>query len=139
MTSPMSVWALGESLGESNSEWESIPNRARAAGASFQPGRFPGLRKPAPSRAQMSRPLGRVSPLTAGDRNRADGDNVRRRSDRMGRGKKPRQVSPSHLLAIQCERHGVTAYCLVCRHLREGNGLGYWAIRSEPEEPAQAW
>ena len=53
--------------------------------------------------------------------------------------RKPKQVAESDPLAVHCGRHGVTAYCLICRHLREGVGLGYWAIRAEPEEPAQAW
>lgn len=53
--------------------------------------------------------------------------------------RKPRQVAESDPLAIHCERHGVTAYCLVCRHLREGVGLGYWALKPEAEEPSQAW
>ena len=42
-------------------------------------------------------------------------------------------------LAIHCERHGVSAYCLICRHLREQSGLKYWAIQPEPGQPAQAW
>lgn len=53
--------------------------------------------------------------------------------------KKPSQLPETHPLAIHCERHGVTAYCLLCRHLREESGLGYWAIKPEPEEPAHAW
>ena len=53
----------------------------------------------------------------------------------------PEQVAESHPPTIHCDRHGVTAYCLICRHLRDGAGLGYWAIEPEPEigEPAQAW
>lgn len=57
----------------------------------------------------------------------------------MARGKKPKQVRASHPLAIHCKRHGVTAYCLICQHLRSEEGLGYFAIAPEPEEPAQAW
>ena len=49
------------------------------------------------------------------------------------------QVAMSHPLAVRCSQHGVTAYCLICRHLWEGIGLGYWDILPEPEEPAQAW
>jgi hypothetical protein len=52
---------------------------------------------------------------------------------------RPEQVPPSHPLAVHCERHGVTAYALLCRHLAAGAGLGYFAIPPEPEEPAQAW
>ena len=53
--------------------------------------------------------------------------------------RKPKQVAKSHPLAIHCSRHGVTPYCLICRHLRENTGLGYWEIRAEPKDPAQAW
>ncbi len=53
--------------------------------------------------------------------------------------RKPKQVAESHALAIYCDQHGVTAYCLICQHLRGGVGLGYWAIKPEPKEPAQAW
>ncbi len=52
---------------------------------------------------------------------------------------KPEQVASTHPLAVHCDQHGVTAYCIVCRHLREGRGLGYWAIPPEAEEPGQAW
>jgi hypothetical protein len=41
-------------------------------------------------------------------------------------------------MAIHCDRHGVTASC-ICRHLREGRGPGYWAIKPGPDGPAQAW
>jgi hypothetical protein len=54
-------------------------------------------------------------------------------------GRKLKNVAKSHPLAIHCDRHGVTAYCLLCCHLREGTGLGYWAIKPEEKEPAQAW
>jgi hypothetical protein len=53
--------------------------------------------------------------------------------------REPKPITESHALAIHCERHGITAYCLICRHLREGDGLAYWAIEPEAEEPAQAW
>jgi hypothetical protein len=39
----------------------------------------------------------------------------------------------------QCEEHGPSPYCLICKHLRERNALGYFAIQAEPTEPAQAW
>ena len=42
-------------------------------------------------------------------------------------------------LTIRCAEHGVTPYCLICRHLRDGSGLWYFAIRAEAGEPAQAW
>ena len=48
-------------------------------------------------------------------------------------------MAASHPLAIHCVRHGITPYCVICRHLREGFGLGYFAIIPEAEEPAQAW
>jgi hypothetical protein len=51
----------------------------------------------------------------------------------------PDEIEASNPLAIHCDRHGPTAYCMICRHLREGSGLGYSAIKPEPEEPAQAW
>ncbi len=41
--------------------------------------------------------------------------------------------------AIQCEEHGSSPYCIICEHLREQNGLGYFAIQAESTEPAQAW
>ena len=57
----------------------------------------------------------------------------------MAKPKKPKQVADSHPLAIHCVRHGVTPCCLICRHLGEGSGLGYFAIKPEAEEAAQAW
>jgi hypothetical protein len=30
-------------------------------------------------------------------------------------------------------------YCIICRHLCEGSGLGYWAIKRKGDLPAQAW
>ncbi|MES2948921.1 MAG: hypothetical protein V4858_10315 [Pseudomonadota bacterium] len=40
---------------------------------------------------------------------------------------------------IECEKHGTSQYCIICRHLREKIGLEYFAIQAEPAEPAQAW
>jgi len=40
---------------------------------------------------------------------------------------------------IECEEHGLSPYCLLCTHLQEQDGLGYFAIPAEPTEPAQAW
>ena len=40
---------------------------------------------------------------------------------------------------IDCEQHGTSSYCIICRHLREQNGLGYFAIQAELTEPGQAW
>lgn len=40
---------------------------------------------------------------------------------------------------IQCDEHGDTEYCLLCQHLQTGKGLRYFAIKAEPDEPAQAW
>jgi len=40
---------------------------------------------------------------------------------------------------IACEQHGPSPYCIICRHLREETGLGYFAIPAEPKGPAQAW
>ena len=53
--------------------------------------------------------------------------------------RKPKQVPESHPLAIHCDRHGVTAYCIICQHLRDGRGLEFWEIKRDGEEPAQAW
>ena len=50
-----------------------------------------------------------------------------------------KQVGELHPLAIHCERHGVTAYCIICRHLCDCAGLGFWAIEPDLDEPAQAW
>lgn len=47
--------------------------------------------------------------------------------------------SPSPGPTINCEEHGEAEYCLICRHLLSGAGLGYFAIEAEPGEPAQAW
>ena|SRR5438876_56185 len=52
---------------------------------------------------------------------------------------KSNQPTDSDPLAICCQRHGVTTYCLICQHLRQGSGLGYFPIKPEQEEPAQAW
>ena len=51
----------------------------------------------------------------------------------------PKQVDESYPLAIHCDRHGVTAYCLICQHLRTGEGIGFWEIEAEDDEPGQAW
>jgi hypothetical protein len=53
--------------------------------------------------------------------------------------RKPKQVPESHPQAIHCDRHGVTRACIICRHLGEGSGLGFWSIRATPKHPAQAW
>ena len=51
----------------------------------------------------------------------------------------PKQVSESQPQTINCDRHGDSVSCLICCHLREGTGLGYWAINADPQGPAQAW
>jgi hypothetical protein len=40
---------------------------------------------------------------------------------------------------VQCAKHGRTEYCLICRHLREHSGLGFYANTAEKHAPAQAW
>ncbi len=54
-------------------------------------------------------------------------------------GIRPEQPADPDPPTIHCQRHGVSASCIICRHLRAGSGLGYWAIEPEPGEPAQAW
>jgi hypothetical protein len=51
----------------------------------------------------------------------------------------PDQSPGSQPGVVHCARHGVTEYCILCRHLAEGAGLGYWAIRPGVDGPAQAW
>ena len=51
----------------------------------------------------------------------------------------PTTVPSSHPLAIECVVHGTTRYCIICKHLLDGSGLGYFAIQPDPTEPAQAW
>ena len=51
----------------------------------------------------------------------------------------PDEIEASNPLAIHCHLHGLSTYCMICRHLREGLGLGYWAIKPESDEPAMAW
>jgi hypothetical protein len=33
---------------------------------------------------------------------------------------------------VQCPTHGVTAGCVICRHLRDGSDLGYYRIEVPP-------
>jgi hypothetical protein len=40
---------------------------------------------------------------------------------------------------VDCDEHGQSPGCLICRHLREERGLGYWAIRPDDDAPAMAW
>ena len=48
-------------------------------------------------------------------------------------------VPSSDTLVVHCPVHGPTQYCIICKHLRDGSGLGYFAIKPEPTEPALAW
>lgn len=41
--------------------------------------------------------------------------------------------------SILCEQHGPSQSCLICTHLREQSGLGYYAIEASGNESAQAW
>ncbi len=45
--------------------------------------------------------------------------------------------SPPRL--VECDDHGSTPDCLVCKHLCDRRGLGYWAIKSDDTGPDQAW
>lgn len=40
---------------------------------------------------------------------------------------------------IQCDEHGPCNYSIICEHLREQDGLGYFSIRADATGPAQAW
>jgi hypothetical protein len=40
---------------------------------------------------------------------------------------------------VECDEHGSTPGCLICRHLCAGRSLGYWAIKPNEHGPAQAW
>jgi hypothetical protein len=40
---------------------------------------------------------------------------------------------------IDCGEHGVSRYCIICVHLREGSGLEYFANPACDHGPAQAW
>jgi hypothetical protein len=33
---------------------------------------------------------------------------------------------------VECARHGACKGCMICRHLREGQGLGYWRVKVPP-------
>ncbi len=33
---------------------------------------------------------------------------------------------------VQCPTHGLTSGCMICRHLREGSGLGYYRVTVPP-------
>ena len=33
---------------------------------------------------------------------------------------------------VQCPTHGPTAGCIICRHLRDGSGLGYYRVGVPP-------
>ena len=40
---------------------------------------------------------------------------------------------------VNCKQHGASAQCVICTHLQERDGLGYFAIDADGAEPAQAW
>jgi hypothetical protein len=40
---------------------------------------------------------------------------------------------------IDCDEHGSSPGCIICRHLGEGRGLGFWSIKAAADGPAQAW
>ena len=52
--------------------------------------------------------------------------------------KKRRTAAASEPRMVDCDEHGQSPGCLICRHLREEHGLGYWAIKADGG-PAQAW
>jgi len=53
--------------------------------------------------------------------------------------RKSKSAEPSEARRIHCEKHGVTAGCIICRHLCEAKGLGFWSIKPDATGPAQAW
>ena len=53
--------------------------------------------------------------------------------------KKRKQSAKSQTRMVDCDEHGQSPGCLICRHLREEHGLGYWAIQPDAESPLQAW
>ena len=44
-----------------------------------------------------------------------------------------------HKYTVTCGTHGVSPGCVACRHLREGAGLRYHAIRPFPAEAPRLW
>src|SRR5262245_29545720 len=46
----------------------------------------------------------------------------------MGRKKRSARAGD----AVYCEEHGDSFPCILCRHLCEGTGMGYFAIRKDP-------
>ncbi len=40
---------------------------------------------------------------------------------------------------IECTTHGRKEYCIICWHLSEQSGLGFYASTAEVFAPAQAW
>jgi hypothetical protein len=44
----------------------------------------------------------------------------------------PRRKPTADPSRVHCEEHGESIACIICRHLREGSGLGYYAIREGP-------
>ncbi len=40
---------------------------------------------------------------------------------------------------VECAAHGRKDYCIICRHLSEQSGLGFYASTAEVFAPAQAW
>jgi hypothetical protein len=40
---------------------------------------------------------------------------------------------------VACDDHGSSPACILCSHLGDGRGLGFWSIKPGKESPAQAW
>ena len=55
----------------------------------------------------------------------------------MAKKRKPAEKTQPKM--VECDEHGSTPGCLICRHLGDGRGLGYWAIQADAAGPAQAW
>jgi hypothetical protein len=43
-----------------------------------------------------------------------------------------RKRSANEPVQVHCDEHGATEACILCRHLRLGRGLRYYAIKGDP-------
>jgi hypothetical protein len=39
---------------------------------------------------------------------------------------------PGKASRVHCDEHGDNVACIICRHLRNGSGLRYYAVRDDP-------
>jgi hypothetical protein len=44
----------------------------------------------------------------------------------------PKRKSSEPAERVHCDEHGDSVATVICRHLREGSGLGYYAVRDDP-------